>query len=110
MSSAGSVSRSLDRLGNRLVRTARCFRDYNFRHYFIRKAREDIQAMRTREPREQLAFLRTEGRAKLREMQRMVLLNRMFAQSDVCMGKPSLVRSTTVVGSSDQSTGSESKK
>ncbi|CCW63140.1 unnamed protein product [Phytomonas sp. EM1] len=81
------VKRSLDKLEKQLVRTARGFYDYNFRQYFVRKSKDDIAAARNLTTEEQEQYLQAEGREMLKQMKRMVLVNRMYGSQPVFLDR-----------------------
>ncbi|GET91888.1 hypothetical protein, conserved [Leishmania tarentolae] len=80
---AKTVQMSLDRLRGQMIRTACSFRDYNFRQYFVQHVKDDFAALAKLPEEEQKKFLATEGRDKLRQLQRMALVNRMYAKRPV---------------------------
>ncbi|CAJ06332.1 conserved hypothetical protein [Leishmania major strain Friedlin] len=77
---AKTVQESVDRLRGQMIRTARRFRDYNFRQYFVQHVKDDFAALAKLSEEEQRKFLATEGRDKLRQLQRMALVNQMYAK------------------------------
>lgn len=85
--STQAVQTAVAKLGNRLVRTARGFHDYNFRHYFVQHAKDNITAVQKLPIEEQKAFLKNEGVERLRQMQRMVVVNRMYGKQPVYMDR-----------------------
>lgn len=85
--SSQAVQQSLNRLRSRLVRTARGFHDYNFRQYFVQHAKDDIAAVQKLPLEDQQRFLASEGPEKLRQMQRMVIVNRLYARQPVFFDK-----------------------
>lgn len=82
-SSPQAVTKAVQRLRGQMLRTARGFRDYNFRHYFVQHVKDDFAAAAKLSPEEQKKFVAAEGREKLRQMQRMVVVNQMYANRPV---------------------------
>lgn len=78
-----ATSQSVQRLRVQMIRTARGFRDYNFRQYFVQHVKDDFTALAKLPEEEQKKFLATEGRDKLRQLQRMVVVNQMYAKRPV---------------------------
>ncbi|KPI85448.1 putative iron-sulfur cluster assembly protein [Leptomonas seymouri] len=78
-----AIQKSLQRLRGRMIRTARGFRDYNFRQYFVQHIKDDFDAVAKLSSEEQKKYLAAEGREKLRQMQRMVVVNQMYAKCPV---------------------------
>ncbi|KAG5495096.1 hypothetical protein JKF63_02149 [Porcisia hertigi] len=70
----------IDRLRRQMLRTARGFRDYNFRQYFVQHVKDDFAAVAKLPEEEQKKFLATEGRDRLRQLQRMTLVNQMYVK------------------------------
>ncbi|EPY27798.1 hypothetical protein STCU_05540 [Strigomonas culicis] len=85
--SANPTQASLAKLRSKLIRTARGFRDYNFRSYFVRHVKDDFEAVTKLSADEQKKFLEKEGPAQLRQMQRMVLVNRLYSSQPVYLDK-----------------------
>lgn len=78
-----AIQKSVQRLRGQMIRTARGFRDYNFRQYFVQHVKDDFEAVAKLPVEEQKKFLAKEGRDKLRQMQRMVVVNQMYAKRPV---------------------------
>ncbi|KAG5469412.1 hypothetical protein LSCM1_02630 [Leishmania martiniquensis] len=78
-----TIQRSVDRLRGQMIRMAHGFRDYNFRQYFVQHVKDDFAAIKRLSEEEQKKFLAAEGRNKLRQLQRMTLVNRMYAKRPV---------------------------
>lgn len=78
-----AIQKSVQRLRGQMIRTARGFRDYNFRQYFVQHVKDDFDALAKLPLEEQKKFLAQEGRDKLRQMQRMVVVNQMYAKRPV---------------------------
>lgn len=66
-----------------MIRTANVFPDYNFRHYFVNHIKDDFGMIKKMVPQEQEKFVKTEGRRQLREMQRMAIVNKLYAKHPV---------------------------
>jgi hypothetical protein len=81
--SSQAIQKAVQRLRGQMVRTARGFRDYNFRQYFVQHVKDDFDAVSKLPLEEQKQFLVKEGRNKLRQMQRMVVVNQMYAKRPV---------------------------
>ncbi|KPA76594.1 putative mitochondrial iron-sulfur cluster assembly protein [Leptomonas pyrrhocoris] len=81
--SSQAIQKSVQRLRGQMIRTARGFRDYNFRQYFVQHIKDDFDAVAKLSPEEKKKFLVTEGHEKLRQMQRMVVVNQMYAKRPV---------------------------
>lgn len=81
------VQQAIAKLRDKTLRTARGFYDYNFRAYFVQHVKDDFAAVNKLPAEAQKAFLEKEGPTKLREMQRMVLLNRMYSHQPVFLDK-----------------------
>ncbi|KAK7196915.1 iron-sulfur cluster assembly protein [Novymonas esmeraldas] len=77
------VHKSVERLRGQMIRTARGFRDYNFRHYFVQHVKDDFAAIALLPVEAQKKFAAAEGREKLRQLQRMVVVNQMYANRPV---------------------------
>ncbi|KAG5469758.1 hypothetical protein CUR178_01897 [Leishmania enriettii] len=80
---ARTVQRAVDRLRGQMIRTAHGFRDYNFRQYFVQHVKDDFAAIEKLSDEEKKKFLATEGRDKLRQLQRMTVVNQMYAKRPV---------------------------
>ncbi|CAM40693.1 conserved hypothetical protein [Leishmania braziliensis MHOM/BR/75/M2904] len=80
---AKTLKKSVDRLRGQMMRTAHGFRDYNFRQYFVQHVKDDFDAVAKLPEEEQRKFLATEGRDRLRQLQRMVVVNQMYAKRPV---------------------------
>lgn len=78
-----AIQKSVQRLRGQMIRTARGFRDYNFRQYFVQHVKDDFDAVTKLPLEEQKKFLAQEGREKLRQMQRMVVVNQMYAKRPI---------------------------
>lgn len=61
-----------------MVRVAKEFSDYNFRTYFKNLINDDFVKLQQLPEEKQRNFLQTRGKQRLREMQRMVLVNKLF--------------------------------
>ncbi|CCW66231.1 unnamed protein product [Phytomonas sp. Hart1] len=81
------VKQSLNILEKKLVRAARGFYDYNFRQYFLQKSKDCIATARNLSSEEQEKYLKTEGREMLKQMKRMVLVNRMYGSQPVFLDR-----------------------
>lgn len=80
------VQKALGILQKKLVRTARCFHDYNFREFFIQKAKEDIAAVQKLPLEEQCKYVKGEGAEQLKQMKRMVMVNQMYSSQPASLG------------------------
>lgn len=78
-----TLAKPLLRLRSRMIRTARGFHDYNFRQYFIQHIKDDFSALSRLPAEEQKKFLHGEGLNKLKQMQRMVVVNQMYSRQPV---------------------------
>lgn len=76
-----AATRVLTKWGSAMVRTSKCFSDYNFRHYFLSSVKEELATLQKLSSEQQVQFVKSEGMSRLREMKRMVIVNRLFAKN-----------------------------
>ncbi|CAD2217708.1 hypothetical protein AGDE_09557 [Angomonas deanei] len=81
LSSMSATQAALAKVRSRMIKTARGFHDYNFRTYFVNHIKDDFTALAAKSTEEQKAFLAKDARKQLKEMQRMVLVSRLYADN-----------------------------
>ena len=78
------MSKAFASLRQKTLNTASSFKDYNFRTYFVNHTRDTFQAVENRNDAAEIkSFVKGQGKDMLDQMNRMVIINRMFATTPV---------------------------
>eukprot|EP00796_Vickermania_ingenoplastis_P006217 gene6217-4475_t len=78
-STNSTATKALTKWCSKMTRTAKVFPDYNFRSYFVNHVKEDFSNLQKMTPDQQDLFVKGEGQRKLGQMQRMVIMSKMYS-------------------------------